>query len=70
MAHKPAYVTTFVYDSRGVDLVLSLLGLHRCNYDYEGKVPQGYTGRSNFQNGTDSQHALAEKLLREARIIK
>lgn len=67
---KPAYVTTFVYDSRGVDLVLSLLGIHRVNYDYQGTVPVGYTGRSNFQNGSDSQHAMAEKLLRQAGIIK
>lgn len=70
ISNKPAYITTFVYDSRGVDLVLSLLGIHRVNYDYQGKVPVGYTGRSNFQNGSDSQQAMAEKLLRQAGIIK
>ena len=67
---KPAYVTTFVYDSRGVDLVLSLLGIHRVNYDYQGTIPVGYTGRSNFQHGTDIEAATAEKILREMRLIK
>lgn len=70
MHSKPPYVTTMVYDSRGVDLVLSLLGIHRVNYDYTGTIPVGYTGRSNFQNGSDSQHAMAEKLLIQAGIIK
>lgn len=67
---KAAYITTFPFDSRGVGLVLSLLGIHRANYDYQGEIPSGYTGRSNFQHGTDTQAAMAEKLLRQMRIIK
>ena len=67
---KPAYITTFIYDSRGIDLILSLTGQHRVNYDYKGEIPSGYTGRSNFKHGTDVQDALAEKILREMRILK
>lgn len=67
---KPAYITVYDFDSRGVGLVLSLLGLHRIDYDHQGAIPVGYTGRSNFQSGTDTQAAMAEKLLRRMRIIK
>jgi len=62
---KPAYVTTFNYDSRGVDLVLSLLGIHRCNYDYQGDIPTGYTGQAQT-----AQQAHAELILRRLGIIK
>jgi hypothetical protein len=70
IADKPAYITTFDFDSRGTALALSLLGLHRINYDYAGTIPYGYTGRSNFTHGDEAQQALAEKILREAGLIK
>ena len=68
--NKPAYVTTFDFDSRGVSLTLSLLGLHRANYDYPATIHSGYTGRSNFSAGSETQAAQAEKLLRQMRLIK
>lgn len=67
---KPAYITTYDFDSRGVGLMLSLLGLHRIDYDFKGTIPSNYTGRSNFQSGTDAQHAQAEATLRKMGIIK
>jgi len=62
---KHAYITTFNYDSRGVDLTLSLLGLHRVDYDYEGRIPEGYTGRSQTP-----QQTQAEAILRRMGILK
>ena len=63
---KPAYVTAYNYDSRGVDLVLSLLGIHRCNYDYQGTIPTGYTGKP----AVTPQQAQAEAICRRLGIIK
>ena len=67
---KPAYITSYDYNYRGIDMMLSLLGAHRVDYDYQGTIPPGYTGRSNFDVGTETQRAQAQKTLRAMGIIK
>jgi hypothetical protein len=66
---KPSYITTYPFDSRGVALTLSLLGLHRVDYDYKGTVPDSYLKPSK-EPGTHAQRAAAEAFLRRGGIIK
>lgn len=70
IAGKVPYIATYSFDSRGVGLVLSLLGLHRVDYDYKGTIPSSYTGTHFDQSGSDRQHAQAEALLRRLSLIK
>jgi hypothetical protein len=39
---KGPYITAYDYNYRGLDLILSLLGLHRTDYDYKGEIPKAY----------------------------
>lgn len=63
---KDAYVTTYPFDSRGVNLMLSLLGLHRVDYDYPGTIPDSYLKGP----GDNHQRAQAEVTLRQMGIIQ
>ena len=67
---KPPYITAYDYNYRGIDLMLSLLGLHRVDYDYQGTIPAGYTGSSNLSPGTRQQQDQAEAILRRMGILK
>ena len=56
---KAAYITDYPYDSRGMNLMLSLLGIHRVDYDYLGVIPDAYHKGPH----TPEQHASAEATL-------
>jgi hypothetical protein len=60
---KAPYITRYNYDSRGVHLLLELIGAHRCDYDYIDTVPNDY--RSNFNTGPGDavQQASADRAL-------
>ena len=68
----PPYITRYPYDSRGLCLILDLLGAHRIDYDYAlAPVPSAY--RSNIISkgpGTPEQQAAADRALRLAGLLK
>lgn len=67
---RQPYITRYTYDSRGISLLLSLLGAHRCDYDYDATIPNDY--RSNFNRGPGDpiQQASADLALRKAGLLK
>ena len=65
------YITRYSYDTRGLNLILDLIGAHRIDTDFSlPPVPEAY--RSNFTNGpgTPEQQASADKALRMAGLLK
>lgn len=67
--HSP-YITRYTFDSRGIALMLSLLGAHRCDYDYQGDLPTDYRYGLNTPDtiatsgpGTPEQRASADRAL-------
>ena len=71
-AGKPPYITRYPYNSRGLCLILDLLGAHRIDYDYAlAPLPSAY--HSNIISkgpGTPEQQASADRALRLAGLIK
>lgn len=67
---KDPYITAYDYNYRGIDLMLSLLGQHRTDYDYIGTLPASYRGGSNLEPGTASQRDHAEATLRRMGLLK
>lgn len=66
--HGP-YITSYLYTQNGLGRALDLLGQHRLDYDYKGKIPDGYLKPSK-QPGTETQRAQAEAILRRMGVIK
>jgi hypothetical protein len=60
---KQPYITRYNFDSRGISLLLELVGAHRCDYDYVDTVPNDY--RSNFNKGPGDplQQASADRAI-------
>ena len=74
-AGRPPYITSYPYSTRGIQLLLDLIGANRINTDYSSPpIDPSYVPRrpSNFDpsTGTASQQAMAEKLLRLAGLLK
>lgn len=69
-AGKEPYITAYDYNYRGIDLMLSLLGLHRIDYDYQGKIPASYKGSSNLDVGTATQQSQADAILARMGLLK
>ena len=72
--HSP-YITRYTFDSRGIALMLSLLGAHRCDYDYQGDLPADYRYGLNTPDttkgpGDATQQASADLALRRAGLLK
>ena len=70
---KGPYISRFPYDTKGLNLILGILGAHRIDYDYAITIPDAY--RSNLAAGTKGpgtpeQQASADKALRLAGLIK
>lgn len=64
---KPPYISAYSYNTRGIDTVMSLLGIHRADYDYKGTIPEGYTARTIVQSPAEAQR---EVILKRMGIIK
>jgi hypothetical protein len=66
--HSP-YITRYNFDSRGIALLLELVGAHRCDYDYQGDVPNDYRYSLNSPDlnptgpGDAIQQASADRAL-------
>jgi hypothetical protein len=72
---RPPYITSYPFSTRGIQLLLDLTGAHRIDTDYSlPPIDPSYAPRrpSNFDpsTGTPAQQAMAEKLLRQAGLIK
>ena len=69
---KPPYIERLPCNTKGILLLLSILGAHRTDTDFLGPVPLPNDYNSNFNKsiGTAEQQASADKALRLAGLLK
>ena len=61
---KPPYITRYSCNTRGLNLLLDLIGAHRLDSDYAlPPVPSAYHSNLTKGLGTPHQQAIADKLL-------
>ncbi len=69
--HSP-YIERLPCNTKGILLLLSILGAHRTDTDFLGPIPLPSDYNSNFNKGpgTAEQQASADKALRLAGLLK
>ena len=68
---RPPYIGWHYFDHAGVSKCLDLLGLHRIDYEYCGDLAKEYKKLPEVKlNGTATQQAMQEKILRDLGILK
>lgn len=64
---KGPYIECVNFDHRGIAHLFTLCGLHRIDYEYTHALPSGY---SNFTKGTETDRAMADRILKQMGLIK
>lgn len=64
---KGPYIERMNYDHRAVAHIFSLLGLHRTDVEVTHELPSGY---SNYTKGSETDRAMADRILKQMGLIK